>query len=646
MKGERIMSHARTFGLASVVLVPLFAVGPSFVRDHAIKATSLEGWHTLGNANWRSEHGELIGTAKPGTSGGWLVLDRSFQDTAFYASFRCTAGCKTGVLLRAEKTAEGMKGVYVSLNEGDVNPYRVTLDAEGKEIRRDPLRRSGGQVRIAPPPPPGPEPARGAAPARPQAPPGVTLPIAPPDGALHPGDWNRIEIMADANIVRGFLNDGAEVAAGVAEEDAGRYGPLALYVGGTGEVRFKDVTYKDLALRTEPPEEVSPHFRMQRLKEMYYSWSQASADFNHDGVPDLVSGPYIYYGPDFTTSREIYLAHTWNPSREYPNDAWVELAADFTGDGWPDVLTTSHSGRAGAVLYVNPKGESRRWDRYQVVPIVQTEITMLSDIDGDGKPELIYGAEGYMRYAKPDPADPTKPWIIHNISERGPRPAHGIGVGDINGDGLPDIVSAFGWWEHPAAGSHQELWTYHPEAFGRWNRAQPGGSIMAVYDVNGDGLNDIVTSLQAHAFGLAWFEQKRDAAGKISFEKHMIMDDFASKNAGGVTFSELHGSTYADVDGDGIPDFIVGKRYWSHLDDYYDPDPYGPPVLYWYRTVRNPKAPGGAEFVPELIHNRSGVGSDVLATDLNGDGAIDIVTSTDRGTFIFWGKPRAKRARR
>ena len=163
---------------------------------------------------------------------------------------------------------------------------------------------------------------------------------------------------------------------------------------------------------------------------------------------------------------------------------------------------------------------------------------------------------------------------------------------------------------------------------------------MAVYDVNGDGLNDVVTSLQAHGFGLAWFEQKREA-GKVSFVQHMVMDDFSTKNAGGVTFSELHGSTVADVDGDGVPDFVVGKRYWSHLDDYYDADPYGAPVLYWYRTVRNPKAPGGAEFVPELIHNRSGVGSDVLAQDLNGDGAVDIVTSTDRGTFIFWGKARS-----
>ena len=77
---------------------------------------------------------------------------------------------------------------------------------------------------------------------------------------------------------------------------------------------------------------------------------------------------------------------------------------------------------------------------------------------------------------------------------------------------------------------------------------------LAVRDVNGDGLNDVVTSLSGHGFGLAWFEQKRDAGGKISFVEHMISDDYSAKNAGGVAFSEQHGSTFADVDGDGLVD--------------------------------------------------------------------------------------------
>jgi hypothetical protein len=615
---------------------------PTFTPDTSFKGSSLQGWHTVGQADWRAENGEIVGTPKQ-ESGGWLAVNHSFQDVAFYASFRCTGGCKTGVMFRAEKTPNGFKGVYYSLTGGEVASYRVTLDSEGKELQRERLRYAGGQVRIAPPPsdPAASGAARGGGRAPIPTPAGVTLPIEPPTPGLRTNDWNTIEIIFDANIIRGFLNDAAETGAGAADDDAGRYGPVALYVGGTGEVRFRSVSYKDLSIRKRPPEEVSTNFRLQRLDEHYYSWSAAAADFNHDGTLDVVAGPYIYYGPDYTTSSEIYLAQTYNPSREYATNAWVELAADFNGDGWPDVLTTSHQTNAGAWLYVNPKGEHRRWDKYQVVPSISSEIALLRDVDGDGKPELVYAGEGYVSYAKPDPANPTGPWVIHNVSERGPWPAHGLGVGDINGDGRMDILDAFGWWEQPATGSNAQAWTYHPQAFGRWNRSQAGGSVMAVYDVNGDGLNDVVTSLQAHGPGLSWFEQKRDSGGKISFVEHPIMGDTAEHSAGGVWFTELHGSAYADMDGDGIPDFIVGKRYWSHLDEYYDPDPYGPAVLYVYRTVRNPKAPGGAEFVPELVHNRSGVGSDVLAMDLNGDGAIDLISSTDRGTMIFWGKPRA-----
>ncbi len=609
--------------------LPMFATGPSFHPDVTLTGSSLTGWHTFGQAEWRADNGEVVATPKGG--GGWLVLDRSYQDIGVYTQFRCAGACETGVLLRAEKTPTGMKGIYVALSDPDLGTYSVTIDAQGQIVERNKLRRGGGLERIAPPPSNQPAPNF--------HPPvsTVTLPFTPPDSNLRPHEWNQAEILFDANIVRTFLNDGREHGA-VGDEG---YGPIALYAGGTGEVRFKDLAYKDLGLKVRLPDEVSSNFRKQQLSDFYYSWSSGAADFNHDGILDIVSGPYIYYGPDYTKYREMYLAETVNPSTGFASDAWMDFPADFTGDGWPDVVTVSYGGAHGGIfLYVNPKGEERLWDKYKVVDEVQSEIAVMRDVDGDGKPEIVYMGGGQVRYAKPDPANPTGQWIVHNVSEKGYGTAHGIGVGDINGDGRMDILNAYGWWEQPAPGSNQETWTYHPEVFGRYGRGIMGGSVMAVYDVNGDGLNDVVTVLNAHGWGLAWFEQKRDAQGHISFVKHMIMDDFSTTNAGGVAFSEPHGTTYADVDGDGIPDFIVGKRYWSHLDTYLDPDPYGQPVLYVYKTVRNPKAPGGAEFVPELIDTHSGVGSDVLAVDLNGDGAMDIVTATRFGTFIYWGKPR------
>jgi len=624
----------------------LFAVGPTFKPDVTFKGSSLTGWHTLGEADWKASNGVISGTPKS-AAGGWLMLDKSIQDVGFFANFRCTGGCKTGVLLRAEKTNNGMKGIFVALDQGDLNSYAIKLDAQGRELSREKLRASGGQLRIAPPRAPaaaGGRAGRGAA-AGGRGPgyqfitnPPVKLPISAPDGSLRPGDWNQIEILIDANIVRAFPNDSSEVAGGAAEEEFGRFGPLALYVGGSGQVDFKDVAYRDINVKVMPKEQVSSNFRMQRLNEFFYSWGTDAADVNRDGVLDVIAGPYVYFGPDYTSSREIYLGQSCNPSGFTCSPSRIDVASDFTGDGWPDVAMT---GDGGINLYVNPKNEQRRWNKYRVVDAQALEIMEGHDIFGDGKMEIFYGAEGYIRYARPDPANPTGKWIVHSISGQGPWGyLHSIGAGDINGDGRKDIVSTWGWWEQPPAGSKQETWTYHPEAFGRWTRSYPGGGDISVYDVNGDGLNDVVTALQGHGIGLAWFEQKRDAGGKISFVQHMILDDFLTKNAGGVTFTEPHASITADVDGDGVPDFIVGKRHFAHQDDYYDPDAYGAPVLYAYRTVRNPKVPGGAEFVPELIHNRSGAGSTLLAVDLNKDGAVDIVTSTDRGTFIFWGKPR------
>jgi hypothetical protein len=652
----------RRFPVCALVFASLlFAGGPTFHPDATIQGSTLAGWHTLGNADWRMQNGAITGTPKT-PAGGWLILDKSYQDVGVFASFQCLTGCLTGVLMRAEKTPDGgMKGVFVSLTDADRTPdeppvplteqqktglasYAVVVDAGGKIVRHERLRRGGGQMRIAPAldpnaPAPGGR-GRGGAGGRGRGP-APELPIPRPETGLHPGEWNQVEILLDANIVRAFLNIyGSETGGGVAEDEVGRYGPIALFAGGTAEVRFKDVAWKNLALKVREPEITSTHFRAQKLSDFYYSWGAGAADINHDGIMDVVSGPHVFYGPDYTKHSEIYAAIATNPSDEYTRDVWMQYVGDFTGDGWADVINCNFTAPTGVWLYVNPKNEARRWDKYLVVPEFSSEIAVLRDLFGDGKQELVYAGGGFVRYARPDPANPTGPWFVHNVSEQGYANAHGIGVGDVNGDGRMDILNAFGWWEQPAKDADKVPWKYHPAPFGRYGRNGVGGSVMGVYDVNGDGLNDVVTSLNAHGFGVAWFEQKRDAQGNISFVQHMIMDDFGTKNAGGVTFSEPHGTAFADVDGDGITDLIVGKRFWSHRDDYLDPDAYGPAVLYWYRTVRNKNAPGGAEFVPELINNQSGAGSDIYAADLNKDGHMDIVTATRFGTFIFWGKPR------
>jgi len=606
--------------------------GPTFIPDGRIEGSTLTGWHMLGSASWTAHGGEIL--ARGGE--GWLIADKQYQDSALYTSFRCTGPCNTGILMRMEKRDAGLTGLMLAIEGDALVLYRVNVDAEGKIESKNKLRNAGGQARYAPPP----NPSRAARPPAglpqlPDAPPGVILMPHPARG-LQPG-WNDIEVLLDAEIMRAFLNDGGGEASAAAE-NMDEYGPMALYVGPGSEVSFKNVAWKNLAIKSRPDEVVGEGFRMQRLNEFFYGWSAAAADFNHDGNIDIVSGPFIYYGPSFRDSTEIYPNEAYNTSTQYPAKDWIEQAADFNGDGWPDVLT---SGRGvGADLYINPGKEQRRWKHYHVIDSVFGEETIVRNIYGDGKPALIYtSGDGYISIARPDPRDESAKWIIHHISASGPWPPHGIGAGDVNNDGRMDILDGEGWWEQPASGADSEAWKFHPVAFGRWARTSAGGCVMAVYDVNGDGLPDVVTTLQSHGWGLAWFEQKREkASGEISFVKHDVMGMPFDKNAGGVSFSQPHGTAMADMDGDGIPDFLVGKRVFSHLDDFYDPDPYGPAVLYWYQTVRNPKLPGGAELVPHLIHNRSGAGSDILATDLNGDGRTDVVVATRSGTYIFWGE--------
>src|SRR5258708_38955185 len=124
----------KQFFVSSLILIcvlarVILAANKNFIPDVTFNGSALTGWHQLGQADWRADHGEIVGTPK-NPNGGWLVLDRGYQDVEVFASFHCTGACKAGVLLRAEKTADGMKGVYVSLTEGDVAPYNLILHAQ------------------------------------------------------------------------------------------------------------------------------------------------------------------------------------------------------------------------------------------------------------------------------------------------------------------------------------------------------------------------------------------------------------------------------------------------------------------------------------------------------------------------------------
>src|SRR5207344_692499 len=101
---------------AALLVVPsLRAMGPTFTPDAAFRGSQLTGWRPAGRASWSARDGVITGSLAPGDDGGWLWLDRSYQDVGLYLSFRCRAECTAGILLRAEATPRGTSAIYLLL---------------------------------------------------------------------------------------------------------------------------------------------------------------------------------------------------------------------------------------------------------------------------------------------------------------------------------------------------------------------------------------------------------------------------------------------------------------------------------------------------------------------------------------------------
>jgi hypothetical protein len=370
-------------------------------------------------------------------------------------------------------------------------------------------------------------------------------------------------------------------------------------------------------------------YRRLKLNDQFFCEGATFGDLNRDGVPDAISGPYWYEGPDFKVRHEIYPALPFDPLRY--SDNFFAFVHDFNVDGWPDILVIGFPG-ADVSWYANPGPKGGMWRRHVAFLPVDNESPTFCPLFKDGPPVLLCMSGGRLGYANWDPKEPTRPWTFRAISPamNWQRFTHGLGWGDVNGDGRNDILEKDGWWEQPASLTGNPLWKYHKFDFTAGSNR--GGAQMYVFDVNGDGRNDVITSLNAHGFGLAWFEQTRDPQGGISFVPHLITSPKEMEMPLGVQFGQPHAIDLADFDGDGLPDILTGKRWWAHGPTG-DVAPNAPPVVYAFLLRRGPNHT--ATFVPHLIDDATGVGTQVVAADVNGDGKPDIIVGNKRGTTVL-----------
>jgi hypothetical protein len=362
---------------------------------------------------------------------------------------------------------------------------------------------------------------------------------------------------------------------------------------------------------------------------------------NKDGAMDAISGGSWFEGPTFTKKRKYTDLFTWGA---YPYD--------FNQDGWTDlfVYTCACVGGEGYVLE-NPKTPDGSWKTTKVSGLVGSEQVLFVDVDGDKIPEMLSLSDYKIGWLSFDPKNATKTWKFNAVTPqlyRANAYMHGLGFGDIDGDGDFDILETMGWWERPKIWDGVSEWKFHKFQFGDKNGIAKltrtdlgvshelfGASTLWAYDVDADGDQDVVTALDAHGWGIMWYEQlsTKTADGGPNFTPHFITGNRVDFEAGKypVAFSQAHFINLEDMNRDGILDLVTGKRYHAHGPNN-DPEPGAPPVTYWFELKRET---AGVKWIPHLMDDATGIGVQFEVGDLNGDGYKDAVISSYKASAVL-----------
>lgn len=338
-------------------------------------------------------------------------------------------------------------------------------------------------------------------------------------------------------------------------------------------------------------------------------------DVDGDGVPDIVSGAFWYKGPDFRRKSDVGPVAKFG---EYYDD-FSTIPMDVNGDGRLDVITGGWWGRT-LRWRENPGDPKKAWPEHAIAETGSIETTRAWDLDGDGDLEIVPNTPGApdvsaFKLRRDSRGRGTGVFDRKTLFTfpQGTSQGHGLGCGDIAGHGRMDIVLSRGWLEAP-----QDPWG------GGWKWHQELDLGMAsvpllVADVNGDGRNELIVG-GGHRYGLDWWERREDGGG-WKWVRHPI-DPY---NA------QFHDMRWVDIDGDGVPELVTGKRHRAHCgNEAGEWDDLG---IYYFKW-------NGESFTKNIVSYGpigagKGCGIDFAVADLTGDGRMDIVAPGKDGLCVF-----------
>jgi hypothetical protein len=363
-------------------------------------------------------------------------------------------------------------------------------------------------------------------------------------------------------------------------------------------------------------------FKKIVLDREFRSEGVAVADLNRDGRLDVMAGNLWYQAPGWGP-HEIQPVKQFDAAKGYSN-SFINFTADLNRDGWPDQIRVDMPGTHRVVWHENPKGKNVHWPEHTLFRNACNESPAFAPLFNSGKnPVLIFSFDDSQMAWYESGNDWKAELMAHPISEKIPndkakdhgvfRYSHGLGIGDVNGDGRNDVIIRTGYWEAPQD-PRLGPWKFTPANLGE-DCAQ-----MHAYDVNSDGLPDVLSS-SAHKIGVWWHEQRKTDDGKSEFINHTIDN----------SFSQSHALELVDLNGDGLKDLVTGKRFWAHGPTG-DINPGDPAVLVWFEMERKGKE---VKWIKHEIDNDSGVGTQFVVADINNDKLPDIVTSNKKGVYVF-----------